>query len=82
MHRALGGDTVIGKGLFGAIAEILAMARDRYPSTEASEAVEAIEAKLVAYFTRLHPNFDAAGFHRAAWSSRECSGFDRKEARL
>jgi hypothetical protein len=70
-----------GQGLYKAIAEILAKARDRFPSADARQAVELIEGELVAYFKRLHPAFDPECFRRAAWPDGERNGFAHRGRR-
>jgi hypothetical protein len=65
----------VGRGFYGAVAEILATARDRYPQRDPREAIEVIEGELVAYFKRLHPAFDPERFRRAAWSDQDRNGF-------
>jgi hypothetical protein len=65
----------VDQGLYKAVAEPLAKARDRFPSADARQAVELIEGELVAYFKRLHPAFDPECFRRAAWRGPERNVF-------
>jgi hypothetical protein len=65
----------VARGLYGAVAEILATARNRYQQRDAREAIEVVEGELVAYFRRLHPAFDPEQFRRAAWPDQDRNDF-------